>query len=172
MYGSIVLSLTVLLILKYMGALGFYRNDELTLEELKSVMSFSRKVHHTILGYHCRLYWSMDRSYLCLACVWACSVLERLLVERLYDLLSVLCMEKVLLYIMIRKGKMACFLAYRNLLCHCLSPFAAGRYHSLVIEKESSPKVTAWSEDGLIVAASHKKYKHLQKFHPTDDGLN
>lgn len=42
----------------------------------------------------------------------------------------------------------------------------AGRYHSLVIEKESFPseelEVTAWTEDGLIMAARHKKYKHLQ----------
>ncbi|GAY51823.1 hypothetical protein CUMW_137200 [Citrus unshiu] len=46
------------------------------------------------------------------------------------------------------------------------------RYHSLVIEKESFPsdalEVTAWTEDGLIMAARHKKYKHLQgvQFHP------
>lgn len=42
----------------------------------------------------------------------------------------------------------------------------AGRYHSLVIEKESFPseelEITAWTEDGLIMAARHKKYKHLQ----------
>ncbi|KAM7270146.1 hypothetical protein ACFE04_029360 [Oxalis oulophora] len=52
------------------------------------------------------------------------------------------------------------------------NPFVAGRYHSLVIEKESFPhdqlEVTAWTEDGLIMAARHKKYKHLQgvQFHP------
>nr|KYP32385.1 Anthranilate synthase component II [Cajanus cajan] len=52
------------------------------------------------------------------------------------------------------------------------NPFLAGRYHSLVIEKESFPdeelEVTAWTEDGLIMAARHKKYKHLQgvQFHP------
>ncbi|KAG6764342.1 hypothetical protein POTOM_031808 [Populus tomentosa] len=52
------------------------------------------------------------------------------------------------------------------------SPFTAGRYHSLVIEKESFPseelEVTAWTEDGLIMAARHRKYKHLQgvQFHP------
>jgi len=42
----------------------------------------------------------------------------------------------------------------------------AGRYHSLVIEKESFPddelEVTAWTEDGLIMAARHKKYRHMQ----------
>ncbi|XP_044510344.1 anthranilate synthase beta subunit 1, chloroplastic-like isoform X2 [Mangifera indica] len=51
------------------------------------------------------------------------------------------------------------------------NPFTAGRYHSLVIEKESFPsvlEVTAWTEDGLIMAARHKEYKHLQgvQFHP------
>ncbi|KAI9075012.1 hypothetical protein K1719_043062 [Acacia pycnantha] len=52
------------------------------------------------------------------------------------------------------------------------NPFTAGRYHSLVIEKESFPhgelEVTAWTEDGLIMAARHKRYKHLQgvQFHP------
>lgn len=48
----------------------------------------------------------------------------------------------------------------------CYSPFTAGRYHSLVIEKESFPsdelEVTAWTDDGLIMAARHKKYRHLQ----------
>ncbi|KHN32266.1 Anthranilate synthase component II [Glycine soja] len=51
-------------------------------------------------------------------------------------------------------------------------PFLAGRYHSLVIEKDNFPndelEVTAWTEDGLIMAARHKKYKHPQgvQFHP------
>lgn len=35
-----------------------------------------------------------------------------------------------------------------------------------MIEKESFPdeelEVTAWTEDGLIMAARHKKYRHLQ----------
>ena len=48
------------------------------------------------------------------------------------------------------------------------SPFTAARYHSLVIEKESFPhdelEITAWTEDGLIMAARHKKYKHIQVF--------
>lgn len=52
------------------------------------------------------------------------------------------------------------------------NPFKAGRYHSLVIEKDSFPgealEITAWTEDGLIMAARHKVYKHLQgvQFHP------
>ncbi|KAF6146555.1 hypothetical protein GIB67_008841 [Kingdonia uniflora] len=48
------------------------------------------------------------------------------------------------------------------------NPFTAGRYHSLVIENESFPhdllEMTAWMEDGLVMAACHKKYKHLQIF--------
>ncbi|KAF8389680.1 hypothetical protein HHK36_024199 [Tetracentron sinense] len=52
------------------------------------------------------------------------------------------------------------------------NPFTAGRYHSLVIESESFPsdvlEITAWTEDGLIMAARHKKYRHLVgvQFHP------
>ncbi|XP_020584533.1 anthranilate synthase beta subunit 1, chloroplastic-like [Phalaenopsis equestris] len=60
------------------------------------------------------------------------------------------------------------------------NPFSACRYHSLVIEKETFPgdklEITAWTEDGLIMAARHKKYKHIKgvQFHPesiiTPDG--
>ncbi|XP_076933428.1 anthranilate synthase beta subunit 2, chloroplastic-like [Bidens hawaiensis] len=52
------------------------------------------------------------------------------------------------------------------------NPFTVGRYHSLVIEKESFPsdalEITAWTEDGLVMAARHKLYPHLQgvQFHP------
>ncbi|XP_078441509.1 anthranilate synthase beta subunit 2, chloroplastic-like [Wolffia australiana] len=52
------------------------------------------------------------------------------------------------------------------------NPFVAGRYHSLVIDKETFPsdalEITAWTEDGLIMAARHKIYKHIQgvQFHP------
>ncbi|XP_058728280.1 anthranilate synthase beta subunit 2, chloroplastic-like [Vicia villosa] len=59
-----------------------------------------------------------------------------------------------------------------GLLAGLPNPFLAGRYHSLVIEKESFPheelEVTAWTEDGLIMAARHKKYRHVQgvQFHP------
>ncbi|KAG4938373.1 hypothetical protein JHK86_044514 [Glycine max] len=63
-------------------------------------------------------------------------------------------------------------IAFLHLIHIIFSPFLAGRYHSLVIEKESFPhdelEATAWTEDGLIMAARHKKYKHLQgvQFHP------
>ncbi|AAG28813.1 putative anthranilate synthase [Arabidopsis thaliana] len=52
------------------------------------------------------------------------------------------------------------------------NPFIVGRYHSLVIEKDTFPsdelEVTAWTEDGLVMAARHRKYKHIQgvQFHP------
>ncbi|KAG5129516.1 hypothetical protein JHK84_035913 [Glycine max] len=44
--------------------------------------------------------------------------------------------------------------------------FLAGRYHGLVIDKDSFPddelEVTASTKDGLIMTARHKKYKHLR----------
>ncbi|XP_066369176.1 anthranilate synthase beta subunit 2, chloroplastic-like isoform X2 [Miscanthus floridulus] len=52
------------------------------------------------------------------------------------------------------------------------NPFQAGRYHSLVIEKDSFPhdtlEIVAWTDDGLIMAARHRIYKHVQgvQFHP------
>ncbi|KAG2292471.1 hypothetical protein Bca4012_006651 [Brassica carinata] len=52
------------------------------------------------------------------------------------------------------------------------NPFLVGRYHSLVIEKDTFPsdelEVTAWTEDGLVMAARHRKHKHIQgvQFHP------
>lgn len=59
------------------------------------------------------------------------------------------------------------------------NPFKAARYHSLVIDKESCPEdleVTAWCEDGTIMAVRHKQHPHIQgvQFHPesiiTDNG--
>jgi len=60
------------------------------------------------------------------------------------------------------------------------SPFQAARYHSLVIDKATCPDdivVTAWTEDGTIMACHHKTYPHIQgvQFHPesviTDEGM-
>ena len=49
-------------------------------------------------------------------------------------------------------------------------PFAAGRYHSLVIKKESLPAeliVTAENEKGLIMGIKHVKYQFYGvQFHP------
>ncbi|MCL7022793.1 hypothetical protein MKW94_020926 [Papaver nudicaule] len=59
-----------------------------------------------------------------------------------------------------------------GLLAGLPNPFTAGRYHSLVIENESFPsdelEITAWTADGSVMAVRHKKYRHLQavQFHP------
>ncbi|MFS8016364.1 putative anthranilate synthase [Helianthus anomalus] len=52
------------------------------------------------------------------------------------------------------------------------NPFAAARYHRFVIDKNNFPsdalEITAWTDDGLIMAARHKVYTRLQgvQFHP------
>nr|QCI04043.1 Anthranilate synthase component II [Antithamnionella ternifolia] len=51
------------------------------------------------------------------------------------------------------------------------NPFNAARYHSLIIDKNNLPndlEITAWTEDGIIMACRHKKYKKLRgiQFHP------
>lgn len=56
--------------------------------------------------------------------------------------------------------------------------FQAGRYHSLVVERESFPdelEISATTSDGLIMGLRHKKYKiEGVQFHPesilTDEG--
>lgn len=45
------------------------------------------------------------------------------------------------------------------------NPFQAARYHSLVIDKDCCPpelEVTAWTEDGTIMAVRHRDYPHVQ----------
>ncbi|KAJ0725811.1 putative anthranilate synthase [Helianthus annuus] len=60
-------------------------------------------------------------------------------------------------------GKKVCLQVYQSI------PFAAARYHRFVIDKNNFPsdalEITAWTDDGLIMAARHKVYTHLQ-FHP------
>ncbi|MBE9204825.1 aminodeoxychorismate/anthranilate synthase component II [Synechocystis salina LEGE 06099] len=51
------------------------------------------------------------------------------------------------------------------------SPVQATRYHSLIVERESLPEcleVTAWLEDGMVMAFRHRDYPHVQsvQFHP------
>ena len=49
-------------------------------------------------------------------------------------------------------------------------PFAATRYHSLVIERESMPQdlaITAETDEGIVMAVSHKRHPvHGVQFHP------
>ena len=51
------------------------------------------------------------------------------------------------------------------------NPVSATRYHSLVIDRQTCPQVleiTAWVDDGTIMAVQHRNYPHLQgvQFHP------
>ena len=49
------------------------------------------------------------------------------------------------------------------------SPFQAARYHSLVIADDSVPsdlEVTAWTDDGTIMAVMHRQHPHIQVRRP------
>ena len=58
----------------------------------------------------------------------------------------------------------------KGLFANMPSPFAATRYHSLVVERESLPdclEVTAWLDDGTIMGLQHKTLPiHGVQFHP------
>jgi anthranilate synthase component II len=65
-------------------------------------------------------------------------------------------------------------LVYHNkkgLFSSIVNPFIATRYHSLIIDNCNLPPqltITAWTDDGLIMACGHKLYPLLQgiQFHP------
>nr|YP_009509183.1 anthranilate synthase component II [Gracilaria vermiculophylla]AXI96833.1 anthranilate synthase component II [Gracilaria vermiculophylla]QXU75047.1 anthranilate synthase component II [Gracilaria vermiculophylla]WDZ67960.1 anthranilate synthase component II [Gracilaria vermiculophylla] len=51
------------------------------------------------------------------------------------------------------------------------NPFLATRYHSLIIDTYNLPndlEITAWTDDNIIMACRHKKYRLLRgiQFHP------
>jgi anthranilate synthase component 2 len=61
---------------------------------------------------------------------------------------------------------------------HLPSPFQAGRYHSLVIERATCPRalaITAWTDEGEIMGVRHRRFDvEGVQFHPesvlTPDG--
>ncbi len=60
-------------------------------------------------------------------------------------------------------GKLVCLLQGLE------NPFQAARYHSLVIADDSVPsdlEVTAWTDDGTIMAVMHKQHPHIQVRQP------
>jgi anthranilate synthase component 2 len=58
----------------------------------------------------------------------------------------------------------------RGILEGVTMPFEAGRYHSLVVERDSLPadlELTAWTEDGLVMATQHRELPRFGvQFHP------
>ena len=50
------------------------------------------------------------------------------------------------------------------------SPLTAGRYHSLVVERDSLPEsleITAWTDDGTIMGLAHREWPLVGlQFHP------
>jgi len=58
----------------------------------------------------------------------------------------------------------------RSLFSDLPNPFAATRYHSLVVERESVPpalRITAWTDDGIVMGLEHVAHPVVSvQFHP------
>ena len=58
----------------------------------------------------------------------------------------------------------------RSLFSDLPNPFAATRYHSLVVERESVPpalRITAWTHDGIVMGLEHVAHPVVSvQFHP------
>ena len=58
----------------------------------------------------------------------------------------------------------------RGILAGVDVPFEAGRYHSLVVERDDLPaelELTAWTEEGLVMGAQHRELPRFGvQFHP------
>jgi len=58
----------------------------------------------------------------------------------------------------------------RGILAGVPNPFEAGRYHSLVVLRDELPdelELTAWTEDGLVMATQHRELPRFGvQFHP------
>ena len=59
----------------------------------------------------------------------------------------------------------------QSLFSNITKPFFATRYHSLIIDHNNLPeqlKITAWTDNGIIMACEHKIYPFLKgiQFHP------
>ena len=58
----------------------------------------------------------------------------------------------------------------RGILEGVTDPFEAGRYHSLVVLRKTFPdelELTAWTQDGLVMAAQHRSLpRYGVQFHP------
>ncbi|CAL9124609.1 unnamed protein product [Musa acuminata var. zebrina] len=176
-------------VLKYLGELGVhfevYRNDELTVEDIK------RHVNPFYLIFHCSNRLINPRGILISpgpgapqdSGISLQTVLELGPSMPLFGVcMGLQCIGEAFGGKIVRApsgvmhGKSSLVYYDETLedsLFHGLpNPFTACRYHSLVIENDSFPsdalEIMAWTEDGLVMAARHKKHKHIQgvQFHP------